>query len=320
MPAGSGSESFCCAGCRAAWEVLHACGLERFYTLPERRLAAVAPSGRTFEEFDHEAFQRLHTRARPDGAREIDFYLEGIHCASCVWLIERLPRMVPGLARVELDLGRRLARVSWDPGRVPLSRVARALDSLGYRPHPFRGGRGDAVRRAEDRAMLGRLGLAAALASNVMLLAVALYAGGFKGMEARFEHYFRWLSLGLTTVSVLGPGRTFFRGALSSFRARALHMDVPARGRSTSTAWRCWCSCSWSGDTCCSARSGDRRTRPRCSARSRHRRRAWSKAVPCARPRPRRCCPAWWSKCAAARRCPPTGWSSRAARRSIGRS
>jgi Cu2+-exporting ATPase len=46
-------------------------------------------------------------------------------------------------------------------------------------------------------------------------------------MEHGFQRYFRWLSLLLTTPSLFGPGRWFFRGAWSSLRARRLHMDVP---------------------------------------------------------------------------------------------
>ena len=218
---------FCCGGCSTAWRILHDSGLDQYYRLPERRTTAVRPSGRSFEEFDHPAFHRLYVRGDVAGLAETDLYLEGIHCASCVWLVERVPRTLPGLVSAELNVPRSLVRVRWDPRLVGLSEVARFLDRLGYRPHPFRGVRPEAVRRAEDRAMIARIGVAGAIAGNVMLLALALYAGWFTGMEPEFERYFRWISLALTTPAVFGPGWLFFHGAWAALRTRTLHMDLP---------------------------------------------------------------------------------------------
>ena len=231
VPAGlvraAAPHQFCCAGCATAFAVLHQHGLDGYYGLAERRERPVLPTGRSYEEFDHSAFHELYVRRATDGLSRVDLYLEGIHCASCVWLVERLPLVLPGVVRAELNVRRALARVEWDDAAVPLSEVARSLDRLGYAAHPFRGVRAEAVRRREERAMLGRIGVAGAIAINVMLAALALYSGWFGGIEREYERLFRWVSLGLTTVALAWPGRVFFTGALAALRTRALHMDVP---------------------------------------------------------------------------------------------
>ncbi|MDZ4674901.1 MAG: heavy metal translocating P-type ATPase [Gemmatimonadota bacterium] len=221
------TEQFCCSGCETVWGVLHDAGLEGYYRLGERRSLAVHASGRDFEEFDHPAFHALYVRTRNDGLLETELYLEGVHCSACVWLVERVPLTVAGVARAELEIGRSLAHLIWDPAETGLSEIARFLDRLGYRPHPFRGVKADALRRGEDRAMLQRIGVAGALAANVMLLALALYSGLFAGMEPEFERYFRWLSLVLVTPALFWPGRIFFQGAFTALRSRILHMDLP---------------------------------------------------------------------------------------------
>ena len=223
----SAERQFCCAGCRAAFAILHEGGLDRYYELSERRTEPVHPSGRSFEEFDHPAFSELYVRPVNNGLAEVDLYLEGVHCASCVWLVERVPLVLPGVMRAELEVRRSLARVRWNPALVPLSRIARMLDSLGYAPHPFRGVARDAMRRREDRAMLVRIGVAGAIAVNVMLAALALYSGWLGGMEPQYERFFRWISLLLVTPALAWPGRVFFAGAWSALRTRTLHMDVP---------------------------------------------------------------------------------------------
>lgn len=218
---------FCCAGCRTAFGILHGSGLAGYYTLGERRDVAVKPSGRTFEEFDHPKFAELYVAPRQGGLAEVELYLEGVHCASCVWLVERVPLMLPGVVAAELNVRRSLARVTWDPASLPLSQIARMLDSLGYAPHPFRGAKRDELRRAEDRAMLGRIGVAGAIAINVMLAALALYSGSTSGMEPVYERFFRWVSLVLTTPAMVWPASVFFVGAWAALRTRTLNMDVP---------------------------------------------------------------------------------------------
>lgn len=221
------AEQFCCSGCRAAYAILHHHGLDHYYDMPDRRAEPVRSSHRTYEEFDHSTFQDLYVRRGADGLARTDLYLENVHCAACVWLVERVPLIVPGVIRAELDIRRSLARVEWDSRSVALSAVARGLDALGYPPHPFRGVKADAMRQSADRDLLLRIGIAGAIAGNVMLASFALYSGWFGGMELQYSRFFRWLSLALTVPAVLGPGRLFFRGALGAFRARALNMDVP---------------------------------------------------------------------------------------------
>lgn len=218
---------FCCAGCRTAHAILHDHGLDAYYSFAERRNEPVRASGRRYEEFDHPAFTDLYVRPLPGGLAEVDLYLEGVHCASCVWLVERVPLVLPGVSRAELQVRRSLARVVWNPAVLPLSQVARMLDTLGYPPHPFRGVARDEMRRREDRAMLVRIGVAGAIAMNVMLAALALYSGWLGGMDHQFTTFFRWISFALVTPALLWPGRVFLSGAYGALRARTLHMDVP---------------------------------------------------------------------------------------------
>lgn len=222
--------TYCCAGCETAAAIIRESGLDAYYTLPttvERRPRPVISSGRSYAEFDHEAFQQAHVTRASDGSARVQLYLEGVHCASCVWLVERVPLMVRGAIRAELDVTRGVARVDWDPAVTTLSAIAQALDALGYRPHAFRGVRADAARRSEERAMLTRIGVAGALGGNVMLLALALYSGLFSGMEEEFERYFRWVSWALITPALFWPGRVFFTSAWRALRAGGVHMDVP---------------------------------------------------------------------------------------------
>lgn len=224
------SHQFCCQGCRAVYQLIHGCGLDRFYRL-RRELAAESPpartTGRRYEEYDHRAFSEAYCQSLDDGSMATELYLEGVHCAACVWLVEKLPRLLPGVIEARLDLRRSLVQVRWDRHVVTPSAIARTLDGLGYPPHPAKDVRARQLRRDEDHRFLIRMGVAAACAGNVMTLAFALYGGVFGGIEAQYSQLFRWASAVFGVISLAWPGSLFFRGAWAALRTRTAHLDVP---------------------------------------------------------------------------------------------
>ncbi len=225
------AEQFCCIGCQTVHATIRSCGLDSYYDL--RRVTESDPtparvSRDTFEAFDTAAFERLHVRIDPvSGLASADLMLEGVHCGACVWLIERLPRVACGVVEARLSLRQRVVRVTWDPSLVKLSHIARLISRLGYTPHPARGTTRQVIHHREKRRRLIHLGAAGAIAGNVMLLAIALYAGLTGGIENEYRVMFRWLSMALGVVALVWPGSTFFISAWSALRARSINLDVP---------------------------------------------------------------------------------------------
>lgn len=225
-----GNAQFCCAGCRTVYETLQGAGLQRFYALAALSDSSpprpASTSGRGFSEFDHPDFRASYAQEE-EGVGHITLYLEGVHCAACVWLVEKLPAVVPGVLEARLDIGRAIVTLAWRTEQVELSVIARTLDRLGYPPHPVKSGEVQERRKQESRTALLRIAVAGALAGNVMGIAFALYGGYLQGMETAIRDFFRWSALLLTLLSLAWPGRVFFRGAWAALRTRTPHMDLP---------------------------------------------------------------------------------------------
>jgi P-type Cu2+ transporter len=223
-------DQFCCAGCRTVFQMLQAHALGGYYDQPRGDADAPQPAlatGREYAELNDPAF--LDSFSSTNGAeRSAELLLEGVHCAACVWLVEKLPALVPGVTSCRLDYARRVAHVNWEddvPG-LP-SRIAQTLDRLGYPPHPYRSGSRAEVERREDRALLLRVAVAGACAGNSMLFALALYAGAFSDMDPALLGYFRIWSVLVSLPAVLWSAQVFYRGAWAALRTRSAHMDLP---------------------------------------------------------------------------------------------
>jgi Cu2+-exporting ATPase len=212
------------------YAVLSASGLTDYYAhqeLSEGQLTSPRPTLRKFEELDDPAFQAQHCERLASVLSRVELFLEGVHCAACVWLIERLARVAPAVVSSRFDLTRSVLLLTWNNEVAQLSAVARALDSLGYCPHPAASTNIVAEQRRGDRALLLRMGVAGAAAGNVMLMALALYSGKFAGMGEEYRALFRWGSFLIATPTVFWTGSVFFRGALAALRTRTAHMDLP---------------------------------------------------------------------------------------------
>lgn len=225
-PSAPPEEAFCCAACGVAYSIIHGAGLGAYYERREQLDAsprAVRTSGKTYAEYDDPAFVARHVSSGPTGEKLV-LFLDGIHCTACVWLIERLPRIVPGVRSATVELGRGAVHVEYDPGLARPSAIARALDGLGYSPHASTAGRRDG-ELGRERALWVRLGVAGALAGNVMLMALALYSGA--ALDPAYATLFRWGSLVLAVPAVFYCGSVFLRGGLAALRTGVPHMDLP---------------------------------------------------------------------------------------------
>ena len=176
--------------------------------------------------YDQPALARQYVYERADGQREIHLYIEGIHCAACGWQIRTtLQRAFPGLT-VAVNVATARAEICYPP-TVALSALLRTIAGAGFTPNLFRPAENERRQQAQQRAQLLRLAVAGLGMMQVMMLALALYAGAWQGMEAQYRALFRWLSLLLTTPVFFYSGWPFLQRAGAGLRARTVNMDVP---------------------------------------------------------------------------------------------
>ncbi len=222
---------FCCAGCLGAYQLIHGWGLEDFYALRDQMnltgAAQAAAKANRYDQFDQPEFLGPSTPVQlGDGTCRTEFAIHGLHCGACAWLIENAAAREPGLLSARVKMSDHTIRFIFDPAITQLSHIARLLDRLGYGLAPIDPNRDDQFQR-ENRRLLAQIAYAGFFAANAMWIAIALYAGEYSGVEDQYRYFLGLVGTALGAAAVVGPGRTFFVGALASLRTRTPHMDLP---------------------------------------------------------------------------------------------
>ncbi|MFM7066845.1 MAG: heavy metal translocating P-type ATPase [Gammaproteobacteria bacterium] len=220
-------EAVCCAGCAAAATAIRDAGLTDYYryrSVPAPRAAPRLPD--RYAHYDTSAVEEHWTRDLGDGQRQAQVLLEGVSCAACTWLVEKRLGQLEGIREATANPATARVAIRFDATRISLGRLLAAIDALGFRPHVV--GEVDTRRLAmrERRALLRRLAVAGLGMMQVMMFALALYAGAFDGMDEVTRRFFQLASLLLTVPVAFYAGSPFLRGALRSLRAGEIGMDV----------------------------------------------------------------------------------------------
>ena len=214
---------FCCKGCQGAYELITGAGLDDYYQRREWREKGVG-GGAYRDEYGDDYLARFVFPAG-DGSG-IDILIDGIRCASCVWLNEKIVAGLPGVreARVNYATGR--ARIVFDPSQVTPSSLFHRISSAGYSPRPYSLSVAESAFAAERKDLLIRFGTALFLTMQLMASSFALYAGYVQGMGVTMKAVMQWFSLMVTTPVIFYSGRPFLRGAWRSIVNRAPNMDL----------------------------------------------------------------------------------------------
>ena len=201
-----GDRPFCCAGCREVY----------------RHFGQIAAQD-TVEE---------SRRPGEAGTQGEAAYLrvDGMHCASCEILIEKLALRIDGIVAAESNYATGTARIVYDPNRLDPGDLPALISRSGYRARFS----GEAAQEYDDRMPLLRLITAESLAATVMMLYLAFYYPVHLGIVdvAELEPV-RWLVhkavpvtlFLLTSVLVIYAAAPIFRGAWIGLRTGFLNMD-----------------------------------------------------------------------------------------------
>ncbi|KAA3630079.1 MAG: cation-transporting P-type ATPase [Proteobacteria bacterium] len=199
------AHEFCCYGCREVYR----CFGEAVFAAQRQRTPDAAPAVQGQDAY---------------------LWIDGMHCASCEFLIERIALKARGVLAAVSSYATSTAKITYDPDQISEAELPTLLNRSGYHARL----RDEAAPEYDERPDLLRMLTGGTLASFVMMLSfLFIYPihAGF-AVPADYEAI-SWVAFQVTpialfvlsTIVVFYVGLPILRGAWTGVRAGLLNMD-----------------------------------------------------------------------------------------------
>jgi P-type Cu+ transporter len=158
----------------------------------------------------------------------VTFHIPSMHCSSCIWLLEHLPRLNPAVLSSLVNFPKKEVTVDFRPAEIQLSEIASLLLRIGYAPAINMAGQDDRGSKGKFNKRVLKIGIAGFCFANIMLLSFPEYLGAGSIAELpQLKTYFAWLSLALSLPVLFYSASEFFISAFKAIRIRTLNIDAP---------------------------------------------------------------------------------------------
>ncbi len=222
-------KAFCCQGCLTVFQILTENGLGDFYKLGQSAGVRVKSAMKEdlFAYLDEAVVRERLVDFADEHITRVTFRLPAIHCIACVWLLENLFRLKPGIGQSQVNFPRREASITFESSKVKLSEIAALLASLGYEPELKFSDLEIRAKNPASRRLWLQLGVAGFAFGNTMLFSIAHYLGLDSFSGPTFQKLVGVISLLLALPVVAYSASDYWRSAWISLRGRLLNIDVP---------------------------------------------------------------------------------------------
>ncbi len=227
---------FCCNGCQGVYHLLKDDGLDSFYDkMGNSKIAPPLAVDNDSSSFDMESFRQRYIKTTSDGFSSVDLVMEGIHCAACIWLNEKVLADKEGIVEASINFTNNKAKIVWDEDTIALSTIIDTIRSIGYNAYPYDRSNEDIKATKNKRDYFIRMAIAIFASMNIMMIDVAKYAGFFSGMKEETLHLVHIAEFIFATPVLFYSGWIFFRGAYYGLKNRILNMDFLVSSGATLT-------------------------------------------------------------------------------------
>lgn len=197
-------DEFCCIGCESAYSLIHSAGI----------------SG------DNSTIFSVLAKQDDDGNHMLSISVDGIHCASCIRLIENALYSENDIVFSRVNMSTKRLLIKWNSKVERADAYAQIVRKLGYKVKPFDVADNN-TSSEEERKLLLCIAISGFAAGNLMMISVGLWSSTLETMGFATRGFLSWISAIIALPAILYTGRPFFHSAFSVLSQRRTNMDVP---------------------------------------------------------------------------------------------
>ncbi|RYD58307.1 MAG: HAD family hydrolase [Sphingobacteriales bacterium] len=221
---------FCCEGCKLVYEIINNNGLCDYYSLQSHPGLSQIKATRQdkYAYLDNEDIARKFYSFTDGNHTITTFYIPGIHCTSCMWLMEHMHRLNEGINSSRLNFTSKEVTIHFRKDKIAIRQVVELLCTIGYEPYISLEDADD--KKAEkkyDKQKIYKLGIAGFCFGNIMMMSFPEYLSHSSGIDHQYAQLFRMLNLVLALPVFFYSATEFFASAWAGVKQRVLNIDAP---------------------------------------------------------------------------------------------
>ncbi|MEO8209673.1 MAG: heavy metal translocating P-type ATPase metal-binding domain-containing protein [bacterium] len=222
---------FCCSGCRTVYEILNQSDLCSYYDLENNFQKRIETGNDTikFDYLDDIEIQNKIISFTGNKISTVTFLIPGIHCSSCIWLLEKLNKIDHGIISTKVNFLNKEVLVVFDNSLISLKQVVKLLVSIGYEPVISLPDKNSQINDNSSylKKLYLRIGVAGFCLSNIMLLSFPEYLSFGSFPEPALKTFFNYLTIILSLPVFFYCSSIYFVPAWRSLKNKHISIDVP---------------------------------------------------------------------------------------------
>ena len=222
------SHHFCCYGCKAVNELLSDTHLQGHFAEISENNKSISQlkAERKYAFLDHEDVRKELLSFAEEDISVIRFSLPGIHCSSCIYLLEHLPLLESNILRSEVHFTRKEVTITFNDA-ISLKQIAVLLSQLGYPPSISLNSL-DKTKKQVEKSNIGvKIAVAGFCFGNSMLMSMPEYLDTKHLLEEDYSLLFSWINMVLALPVLFFSARDYFEKAWKGIVFGNLNIDVP---------------------------------------------------------------------------------------------
>ena len=219
-------KSFCCNGCKTVYEIFSVNDMSCYYDFQASPGATPLDINGKYDFLDDENIVAKLLEFQENSTHIISLYIPHIHCSSCIWILENLQRLQPGISTSQVNFPEKKVRITYNPEITSLKKIVELLCSIGYEPYISLDNYEEGAK-VVDRSLVYKIGVAFFCFGNIMLLSFPEYFEVNEFWINQYRVFLRWLVFVIALPSFLYSASGYYVSAWKSIKAGMLNIEIP---------------------------------------------------------------------------------------------
>jgi Cu+-exporting ATPase len=219
---------FCCNGCKTVYEILDSSNLCDYYSIDQNPgVTRKHYIKHNYDFLNDSDLKKKLIDFTDDRRTRVTFKISQMHCSSCIWILENLYKLNPGILSSRVNFLQKNISVAYSEETTSLKDIVELLDSLGYEPQLNLEDKKEEKAKGEYKNLYYKIGIAGFCFGNIMLLSFPEYLSINISGHEELKQIFAYLNIILSVPVFFYSANYYFVSAWKGLKKKIVNIDVP---------------------------------------------------------------------------------------------